>query len=78
MATKSVEETARLTITCDSSKTCSVKVKGDREILTAALACLMDEEDENNEFREMMSLAIQVVLYEEKRKKKKSATKKKK
>lgn len=72
-------ETARLTIVCDSSETCSVKIKGDRQTLTAALACLMATEDENNAFREMMSLAIQVVIAEDKSKKaakKKAVTKK--
>lgn len=75
------KETARLTITCDSSETCSVKIKGDIQTLTAALACLMATEDENNAFREMMSLAIQVVIAEDENKKKaakkKAVTKKK-
>lgn len=63
-------ETARLTIICDSSETCSVKIKGDRQTLTAALACLMATEDENNAFREMMALAIRVVIAEDGTKKK--------
>ena len=73
-------ETARLTIVCDSSETCSVKIKGDRNTLTAALACLMATEDENNAFREMMTLAIRVVIAEDKSKKaakKKAVTPKK-
>ena len=74
----SPKETARLTIICDSSETCAVKVKGDRTTLTAALAALMATEDENNVFREMMALAIRVVLEEGKKKpaKKKAAPKK--
>ena len=81
MATKKeVKETARLTIICDSSETCSVKVKGDTQTLTAALAGLMAEDDEKNVFRQMMALAIRVVLdvEEEKaaKKKKKAIAKK--
>lgn len=79
-ATKAAsKETARLTIVCNSDEQCSVSVKGDRVTLTAALAALMATEDENNSFREMMSLAIQVVLAESNKKKpakKKAAPKK--
>ena len=80
MATKKpvVKETARLTIICDSNQESTVKIKGDIHTLTAALASLMAHEDEDNLFREMMALAIRVVLEEDKqKKKKKSATKKK-
>lgn len=79
MATKkqTVKETARLTIICDSNHESTVKIKGDLHTLTAALASLMAHEDENNMFREMMALAIQVVISEDKQKKKRSATKKK-
>ena len=78
MATKkqTVKETARLTIICDSNQESTVRIKGDLHTLTAALASLMAHEDENNVFREMMALAIRVVLEEDKQKKK-SATKKK-
>ena len=70
MATKkAATETARLTIICNSDETCSVKTKGDMTTLTAALACLMDTDDENNQFRNMMSLAIQVVIAENNKKK---------
>ncbi len=79
MATKkqTVKETARLTIICDSNQESTVKIKGDLHTLTAALASLMAHEDEDNVFREMMALAIRVVLEEDKQKKKKPATKKK-
>lgn len=79
MATKkkTVKETARLTIICDSNQESTVKIKGDVHTLTAALASLMANEDEDNVFRKIMALAIQVVLYEDKQKKKKPATKKK-
>ena len=63
------KETARLTIVCNSNEECSVKTKGDMTTLTAALACLMDTDDENNQFRNMMSLAIQVVIAENNKKK---------
>ena len=63
------KETARLTIVCNSNEECSVKTKGDMTTLTAALACLMDTDDENNQFRNMMSLAIQVVIAESNKKK---------
>lgn len=75
----SPKETARLTIICDSSETCAVKISGDTQTLTAALAGLMAEDDEKNVFRQMMALAIRVVLdVEEKKtaKKKKAVTKK--
>lgn len=79
MATKKpvVKETARLTIICDSNQESTVRIKGDIHTLTAALASLMAHEDEDNVFREMMALAIRVVLEEDKQKKKKFATKKK-
>ena len=79
MATKkqTVKETARLTIICDSNQESTVKIKGDMQTLIAALASLMAHEDENNVFREMMALAIRVVLEQDKQSKKKSATKKK-
>lgn len=79
MATKkqTIKETARLTITCDSNQESTVRIKGDIHTLTAALASLMAHEDEYNVFREIMALAIQVVLEESKQKKKKPATKKK-
>lgn len=82
MATKKAatkaKETARLTIVCNSDEVCSVSVKGDRTTLTAALAALMATEDENNTFREMMALAIRVVINEDGKKlvKKKAAPKK--
>lgn len=67
--TKDVKETARLTIICNSNEECSVKTKGDMTTMTAALACLMDTDVENNQFRNMMSLAIQVVIAENNKKK---------
>ncbi len=78
MATKkpAPKETSRLTIITDSAKECTVKIKGDPMQLTAALASLMSQEDENNQFREMMSLAIQVVLHMDKDEKKKPVKKK--
>ena len=57
-----VKETARITIICNSNEECTVKTKGDMTTMTAALACLMATDDENNQFRNMMSVAIQVVL----------------
>lgn len=79
MATKkaTVKETARLTIVCSSNNKCTVATKGDRYTLTVALASLLDTEDERNEFRALMALAIRAVLEEDKQKKKKPATKKK-
>lgn len=77
-ATKAApKETARLTIVCNSNEECTVGIKGDTHTLTAALAGLMAEDDENNTFRQMMSVAIRVVLDVEKKKaaKKKAAKK---
>ena len=75
---KDVKETARLTIICNADEECTVKTKGDPGTLTAALACLMANDDEENQFRNMMGLAIRVVLEagEQKPKKKKVAKKK--
>lgn len=75
MATKKVaakvapKETARLTIVCNNNEECSVKTKGDMVEMTAALACLLNADDENNTFREMMALAIQVLIAEKENKK---------
>jgi hypothetical protein len=77
---KDPKEVARLTIVCNSDEECEVKIKGDRTTLIAALACLMATDDKDNQFREMMALAIKVVevveVGEEKPKKKKAAKKK--
>jgi hypothetical protein len=74
--TKDVKETARLTIICNADEECEVKIKGDRTTLIAALACLMDNSDDNNTFRQMMAIAIQVVITENEMKEKKAAKKK--
>ena len=78
--TKDVKETGRLTIICNSDDTCTVKTKGNRTELTAALACLLMNDNENNQFRSMMALAMQLILTESDEKpakKKKAAVKKK-
>jgi hypothetical protein len=78
--TKNVKETGRLTIICNSDDTCTVKTKGNMTELTAALACLLVNDNENNQFRSMMALAMQLILTESDEKpakKKKAAVKKK-
>ena len=78
--TKDVKETGRLTIICNSDDTCTVKTKGNMTELTAALACLLMNDNENNQFRSMMALAMQLILTESDEKpakKKKAAVKKK-
>lgn len=78
--TKDVKETGRLTIICNSDDTCTVKTKGNMTELTAALACLLVNDDENNQFRSMMALAMRLILTESDEKpakKKKAAVKKK-
>ena len=78
--TKNVKETGRLTIICNSDDTCTVKTKGNMTDLTAALACLLMNDNENNQFRSMMALAMQLILTESDEKpakKKKAAVKKK-
>jgi hypothetical protein len=78
--TKNVKETGRLTIICNSDDTCTVKTKGNMTDLTAALACLLVNDNENNQFRSMMALAMQLILTESDEKpakKKKAAVKKK-
>jgi hypothetical protein len=73
---KDPKEIARLTIICNADEECTVKTKGDSQTLIAALACLMDNDDENNTFRQMMAIAIQVVITENEMKEKKAAKKK--
>ena len=78
--TKDVKETGRLTIICNSDDTCTVKTKGNMTELTAALACLLVNDNENNQFRSMMALAMHWILTESDEKpakKKKAAVKKK-
>ena len=77
MATKKpvVKETARLTIVCDSADECTVRVKGDRLQIIQAFSILLETEHDENEFREMMALAMKIILEEDKNKKR--ATKKK-
>jgi len=78
MSTKksAAEETARLTITCDATDKCNVEIKGDKHCLTAAFATLLMNDDNDNEFREMIELAIHVVVKEQKRNKKAAVKKK--
>ena len=78
--TKDVKETGRLTIICNSDDTCTVKTKGNMTELTAALACLLVSDNENNQFRSMISVAMRLILTEsddKPEKKKKAAVKKK-
>lgn len=83
MATKkkATTEVARLEIVCTSDNVSEVRIDGDLMALTAALASLMTHDDEDNRFRDMISTAIQVVLFQDqidkKEAKKKAATKKK-
>ena len=83
MATKkkSTTEVARLEIVCTSDNVSEVRIEGDLMVLTAALASLMADNDKENKFRDMISTAIQVVLFQDqidkKEAKKKAATKKK-
>lgn len=83
MATKKpAKETARLTIVCDSADECTVRVKGDRLQIIQAFSILLETEHDENEFREMMALAMKIVLEGDKNKKrttkKKAVAKKKK
>lgn len=84
MATKkkTFKQTAKLEIICDNADGCEVKVNGNVDSLTAALASLMAHEDDDNIFRQMMGTAIAVVLFkgelDEKAAKKKKKTVKKK
>lgn len=78
---KEVKETARLTITTKSDETCSVKTKGDMEILTKAIISVMLQDDEDNIFREMIlisaGVAVEHFRLQQEEKKKKAAKKKK-
>ena len=69
---KKNEETAVLTISCYKNNECEVNITGDPFSLTAALAGLMSPEsdDEKNVFRQMMTLAIELVIEEDKKSKK--------
>lgn len=79
---KEVKETARLTITTHSDDTCSVKTKGDIEILTKAIISVMLQDDEENLFREMIlisaGVAVEKFRLEQEEMKQKAAKKKKK
>ena len=73
---KDPKEVARLTIICNADEECTVKTKGDHQTLIAAFACLMDNHEENNTFRQMMEIALQVIITEHEMKEKKAAKKK--
>lgn len=78
MATKKKPaQTAKLGITCYDNSECDVKVDGDPQHLIAAFASLMDDDNENNAFRQLMVTAIQVILFKDKAAKKKKPAKKK-
>lgn len=77
MATKkkATNQKAKLEIICNGDDELEVKIDGDKDVLTVALACLMSLDDENNEFRQLMSTAISVVVYKTQLDEKKAAKK---
>ena len=79
MATKkkTTNQKAKLEIICNGDEELQVKIDGDKDVLTVALACLMSLDDENNEFRQLMATAISVVVYKNQLDEKKAAKKKK-
>lgn len=77
MATKkkTTNQKAKLEIICNGDEELRVKIDGDKDVLTVALACLMSLDDENNEFRQLMATAISVVVYKNQLDEKKAAKK---
>lgn len=69
---KKNKEVAKLSITCSDNDECEVIIDGDSLALTAALAGLMSPESdkEENTFRHMMTMAIELVVEMEKKSKK--------
>lgn len=68
---------AKLEIVCTSNEEADVKIEGDLESLIAALASLMAYDDKENAFRQMMTTAIEVVLFQDALNQKKALKKKK-
>ena len=70
---KKNKEVAKVIITCFDNDECEVNIDGDPLSLTAALAGLMSPEadKEENTFRNMMTMAIELVVEMEKKSKKK-------
>jgi hypothetical protein len=78
------KELTRIEIICKDNKECTVDISGDRKQLIAALASLIADDNEENEFNELIHVAMSVVMFakkldmEESKPKKKAAPKKKK
>ena len=62
------KEITKIEIVCRNSKECSVDISGDRKELVAALASLIADDDENNEFHQLIHVAMAVVMFEKQRK----------
>lgn len=83
MATKKKRvETARLEIICLDNQEAEVKINGNPQDLTAAIASLLTDESDTNSLRSIFHTAISVILFmdqqERKKPAKKAAPKKKK
>lgn len=76
MATKKKQaETARLEIICLDNQEAKVKINGNPQDLTAAIASLLTDESEDNSLRYIFHTAISVILFMDQREKKKPAKK---
>ncbi len=57
------KEKGRIEIVCNNDKEVTVTVEGERPDLIAALAGLISDDDENNEFHQLIHVAMTVALY---------------
>ncbi len=75
------KEKGRIEIVCNNDKEVTVTVEGERQDLIAALAGLISDDDENNEFHQLIHVAMTLALYkkqlDEEKLKKRAAAKKK-
>jgi hypothetical protein len=71
------EIVAKIEVICYSNNECDFNMEGERNSMIPALAALLADKSEENDFHHMMNIAIAVVLEKDKMDRKKAAVKKK-
>lgn len=67
---------ASMEVICYDDQTCDLSVEGEKSDLIPAIATLLLDESEENDFRHVMNIAIRLVLHKNETDRKKAAKKK--
>jgi len=77
MAEKEPKQVAKIEIICTDDELANVVIEGDKNVLIATLASLIADESDDNEFNNLLHVAMTVALYAKKQKPEKKTRKKK-